>query len=340
MYWIVLAILIIVCWIVYSKRKVNVTLTKDQAELALGLIQKERNEIEKKRQEIIDNEAAKGKTVSLESIFSHVENEPEPVRNECVRIKKEIFDKYGANIPVDVAYRLIKQLDPDEKSTWSDNPGCFERHLQRREGNLLFPIERRVVTKEEIEKAQEADRIEQQQYKEKVKNFITSTRDVLTRGEVSSEQSLSILKEVMELIEEGTAIGGNIEAGLERLAGIEETLIQSTNKAMPEGAGAIDKLHRLSRVHRIPYMAQAYRKNSPILKREEIPALLSENLETISFAGYVSRTIGGPDSKPSEADIRDNLDKALAQGFSKERAAQIISAWNEEKEDSSTETNL
>ena len=152
---------------------------------------------------------------------------------------------------------------------------------------------------------------------------------------MSSEQSLSILKEVMELIEEGTAIGGNIEGGLERLASIEEALIQSTNEAMPEGAGVIEKLHRLSCVHRIPYMAQAYnRKNSPILKGEEIPALFSENLETISFAGYVSRTIGAPDSKPCEADIRNNLDKALAQGFSKERAAEIITAWNEEKEDS------
>ena len=331
MYWVVLAILIIVGWIFYSRRKGTVRLTKDQAELALGLIRKELTEIEIKRQDVIDNAAAKGQTISLEDIFSHVVNEPEPVKSELVKLKKEIFDKYGAKIPIDVAYRLIKQLDPDEKSPWSEKPGCFERHLLRREGNVLFSTERRVVTKKEIKEAQEIDRIEQQQFKEKVNNFITNTRDVLTREEVSLDQSLSILKEVMELIEEAIAIGGNIEGGVERLESIEETLIQSLNKAMPAGAELLEKQRSLSYTQRISYIAQSSRKNSPILKGEEIPALLSEDLETISFVGYMSRTFG-PDSKPNEVDIRGNLEKALAQGFSKERASQIIAAWNEKSE--------
>jgi hypothetical protein len=42
-----------------------------------------------------------------------------------------------------------------KKTKWSKNPGCFERHLQRRDGNVLFPLERRSVTNKSIEEARE-----------------------------------------------------------------------------------------------------------------------------------------------------------------------------------------
>lgn len=49
-----LAILIIAGWIIYSRQRGTVTLTKDQAEMVLGVVRKERTEIEKKKQTIID----------------------------------------------------------------------------------------------------------------------------------------------------------------------------------------------------------------------------------------------------------------------------------------------
>lgn len=41
---------------------------------------------------------------------------------------------------------------------WSQVPGAFERHLQRRHNNPLFPENRRIVTQSEIEEAQLTDR--------------------------------------------------------------------------------------------------------------------------------------------------------------------------------------
>jgi hypothetical protein len=41
----VLAILIIVGWLIYSKRKGRITLTKDQAEMVGGLVCKEKTEL-------------------------------------------------------------------------------------------------------------------------------------------------------------------------------------------------------------------------------------------------------------------------------------------------------
>ena len=71
--WIALVILVIIGFIIYSKRKGTVTLTKDQADLALGLVRKELTEIEKKRQKIIDDGAKEGKSIPIEMLIG-IEN--------------------------------------------------------------------------------------------------------------------------------------------------------------------------------------------------------------------------------------------------------------------------
>jgi hypothetical protein len=40
---------------------------------------------------------------------------------------------------------------------WSENPGCFERHLKRKQDNPLFPEPDRKVTQEQIDEARERD---------------------------------------------------------------------------------------------------------------------------------------------------------------------------------------
>ena len=51
-----------------------------------------------------------------------------------------------------------RKVDPaDEKLTWSADPGCHERVLQRRYRNPLFPADRREVTATSLADAKEAD---------------------------------------------------------------------------------------------------------------------------------------------------------------------------------------
>lgn len=108
MKWIILAVIIIAI-VIYLKRKNTVTLTKDQAETVKGLIAEKINDLEEQRQDLIDKAAADGKTVPLESLFAKLENEPDSVKQEAEKIKKELFEKYGENLPVDVVYQLMKQ---------------------------------------------------------------------------------------------------------------------------------------------------------------------------------------------------------------------------------------
>ena len=211
-----------------------------------------------------------------------------------------------------------------KRPKWSKVPGCFERHLQRREGNLLFPPERRIVTRKEIEEAREKDRKEQEYFYKKVSELASQMRSL---GKMPIGQVSTLLQKIQSLMEEAASIGGEALNKISNLEKIEDDLIQQLNSEMPEGKEMLESAKSLSSMERIPYMAQTKRKDTPILQEEEVPALLSEDLDTISVQGYISRAFA-PNYRPNEADIRNYLEKAVTQGFSTERAAQIIAAWN------------
>jgi len=213
------------------------------------------------------------------------------------------------------------------KPKWSKIPGCFERHLQRRDGNILFPPEKRTISKGDIEEAQKRDKVDQDKFVNKIKDLGIELGKSGNTSSASIQQTSSVLQEVQALIEEAASIGGDIQNQIQALENAEEQLIQILNQAMPEGSHLLEKTKSLSTTARIPFIAQLKRRNTPILENEEVAALLSEDLATVSLIGYVSRSF--PDFKPSEADIIRQLDYAVRQGFSKEHAQEIMTAWNE-----------
>lgn len=213
-----------------------------------------------------------------------------------------------------------------EKPKWSKFPGCFERHLQRRDGNLLFPLERRRVSKEEIEQARRRDEIDQERFIEAVRNFGTELDQLEDTNALSTLRGSSFLQKVQALLEEAASIGGNIQSTIHQLEATEENMIQCLNTSMPEGKKLLEEAKALSTIARIPFMAQLKRKDTPILQSEEVPVLLSEDFATIAVIGFTSRSF--PDFKPCEADIRKHLDAAVRQGLKKKQAQELIDAWN------------
>lgn len=213
-----------------------------------------------------------------------------------------------------------------EKPKWSKIPGCFEKHLQRRDGNALFPVERRSVSNQEIEEARERDRIGQERFYKKVDELAKQLRSL---EKMPIEQVPTLLQNIQSLIEEAASIGGEVLSRVPGLEKIEDDLIQQLNSAMPEGKKMLEGARSLSAIERITYLAQRKRRDTPILESEEVPTLLSEDFATISLIGYMSRSF--PDFKPSKADIEKHLDEVVRQGFSNEQAQQILKAWNENK---------
>jgi hypothetical protein len=197
-------------------------------------------------------------------------------------MKKEIIKKYSAYIHPEDAF-----FENGEMVIWSEYPGCFERHLQRRYKNVLFPPERRCISKKDIEDARQ---------------------------------------KVQSVLKQGASIGGNIQDAILLLEDTEKQMIEYMEKLIPDGKELLERAISLSRVQKNPYMAQTKREDPPILREEELSTLLSEDLATISVMGLWSRSF--PDFKPSELDARKHLDAAIGQGFSKERAREIMDAWN------------
>jgi hypothetical protein len=100
----------------------NATIPPDVGRYLMAL--RDRNllaieELERKRHSIIDDGAADGKTISTEAVLKHVLERKTtydgPNREEYVseidRFAKEFREKHGAQIPVDQAYAMFKELE-------------------------------------------------------------------------------------------------------------------------------------------------------------------------------------------------------------------------------------
>lgn len=179
------------------------------------------------------------------------------------------------------------------------------------------------MTRKEIEEAREKDRMEQEYFYKKVSELASQMRIL---GSIPIGQGSTLLQNIQSLMEEAASIGGEAINKISNLEKIENDLIQQFNSDMTEGQQLLESLKSLSSMERIPYMAQMKRKDTPILQEEEVPAMLSEDLETISVLGYMIRAFA-PNYRPNEADIMSHLEKAVSNGFSKERTAKIIAAW-------------
>jgi hypothetical protein len=207
-----------------------------------------------------------------------------------------------------------------KKAKWSKVPGCFERHLQRRDGNILFAPERRSISKEEIVQARKRDEIDKERFVKKILEFEAQIRNSVY------VDYLPALEKIQDFLEEGASIGGDIGHVIKLLEDLENKTMECLNEKTPEGSHLLEKAHSLSVVARTPFLAQHKRIDTPILESEQIPTLLSEDLDIISVVGLASRSF--PNFKFSIEDIRKHLDEAVRQGFNKEYAQQIISAWN------------
>ena len=211
---------------------------------------------------------------------------------------------------------------------WSEISGCYERHLQRRYNNPLFPKERRVVTLDDVKVARNLDNIFQKEF---IKIYALLASEYSRLGEKSATGDfLECLKDTQELIELGSRIGGNLRTEILILVGLESTLTDTLNSRFPQGEDMLKQARSLSEMNRIPYFAQLtklgveaiLKVDSPILESEQTAALLSEDLETIKFMGVLNKSI-----KCNE-DVQRCIDDGIKNGLDKDYAKKILKAWN------------
>ena len=207
---------------------------------------------------------------------------------------------------------------------WEENPGCFERHLQRRYNNPLFPTERQKISTEELKQARAKDKISQKEF---LKQYTLLVSEVIRwEGNMPVSDCSKCLQDTSFLLKLKASIGGDLENEAAVLEEFENNLMAAMNASLPEGEELLEKAHAVSMVARIPYMAQLKRSDNPILETEELPSLLSEDMATIRTVGFVSREF--PDFRPNGRDVEQYLKESINNGFDANRANEILEAWH------------
>jgi hypothetical protein len=192
----------------------------------------------------------------------------------------------------------------DPHIEWAANPGFYERQLQRRHNNVLFPPPKRDVSRQDLYVARQLDAEESKAFEQSWVQFIHTTREKLSSTSTVS-QTVDLLKDLYDLIEKGTLIGGELAAkvnqSIREIYGVVLAQMYEAFKDDPEATKTLTSAEEAlwagsDKTVLNPFIAQAARIGDPA---DYVPALLTEDLETIRSS--VEMLHAGGDSGAVEA---------------------------------------
>lgn len=172
---------------------------------------------------------------------------------------------------------------------WREDPSCFERHLQRRFRNALFPLERQNITSNDLREARARDDREATEAMERV--ISAFQRDLA--GKTATLQQISDVRDHMaRLVLEAARVGG--ASGREIALAVHKlwnAICEDLNAAIgttDEQISAIARLRvnndPLGLYRRFQFFAQMVRPDSPIRPDEIAISLILEHPETLASA--------------------------------------------------------
>lgn len=106
-----------------NKGMVTIRLPRDQAENLLEMVKEQREEIGRKRQELVDGAALQGVSVSTEEFIGNIEklkekyagSEREKFSAMIDAFASDLREKYGESIPVDEMHKLQEALEREDQ---------------------------------------------------------------------------------------------------------------------------------------------------------------------------------------------------------------------------------
>jgi hypothetical protein len=212
---------------------------------------------------------------------------------------------------------------------WSPVPGCYERHLQRKHSNPLFPLEDRQVSVAEVRAAQDRDAQDAQELEKEFREILEAISDM------PEMVTWSVVNEVRERIDNlsAHALAVSGVSGLEvfdKLQQIHQVLIGSAREGMKNDPDMLDRLetseqyyHQGKEAFLNTFVQQLTRDGTPINESETLPSLLSESSRVIEsvVAVYDEKAL-----KPIRAGARQVLQAAMKNGLPLEEATEKLKA--------------
>jgi hypothetical protein len=185
--------------------------------------------------------------------------------------------------------------------TSTDDAGCFERHLQRRRHNPLFPMDRQDVSEIEIHHARQRDNDERAALRSQIVEIL---RPMLEGPDSTDEQmAVDLLETIHHLIERVCESDQGLQQeaaallqGYQRLS--ESMRIRRSSEQCATLDAAAGALRAQSALLNSPLLATLSRHDSPMRPDELVPSILGLPLSQISPCLDGIRTFAG-DSLPS-----------------------------------------
>lgn len=228
-----------------------------------------------------------------------------------------------------------KALIPDAEMSisWSPRPGCFERHLQRRYQNPIFPAARRFVTRHDLTTARLTDLRDFADFYRKYRSLVN---ELMHLGTFTLERGRDLWKRIFDLKERAAAVGGGYAAEVTVLDTAAEALGAEITRAVKE-PGFEDALldsASMSAITQHPILAQYAREDSPIRKDdgddEWIRTVLSEDESTIHDMGMFLAIFRSLDYRvKATAIIEDAIKDGLNRAEGKRRLHALLSGFDE-----------
>jgi TPR repeat protein len=167
---------------------------------------------------------------------------------------------------------------------WRQAPGCFERQLQRMEGNSLFPETCRNPSDEDIKHATEKDDADAKQIDLDIKQLFDEFRGLGESKSIEGSILIDLLQHRVEpLMERAAEIG--VPSALQHIPKLQNFMISMLEMLRSSSGNdelSVEPLRKVWRRKTNVFITQAWRDDTPIAKADRVLALLCEDVSTIN----------------------------------------------------------
>jgi hypothetical protein len=226
---------------------------------------------------------------------------------------------------------------------WSEACGSFERQLQRRHNNPLFPREKRTVITAELVVARSQDLCDLCQLQgdskrtldefERILDDVTGEANSTTASRESLTMSLGELIKIRDAIENliirAAGIGDIARTQRQGLRKVYEAVVGLMRDACPAGHEpelevALEKSDDLQKTFANHFVAQSRREDTPIYSDGLVASLLVEDVETVRIMASLV-----PESARMELakEAFEMIDVARKEGYAVPDAADKLKAF-------------
>lgn len=169
---------------------------------------------------------------------------------------------------------------------WSEHPGCFERHLQRKHRNPLFGATAGAVSQDDIYAARARDALERENLHAAVVGL--AERLAGLHSPLTFHEANMLREEIDALLQRAAELGSSALDDDARLIQLQDALLRDMRHVgtqNPEAEPAVAEAEHFYRARimgsRNSFLAQCARVDSPIRPEDVLPSLLSEDIPTI-----------------------------------------------------------